>query len=236
MHKKKSEKSITGKKQSKKHSNSCVLVICAHNDDQLLGVGGTIRKYVNEGIKVYTYIFSYGETSHPHLKPEIIAKTREQESIRASKILGDNINYFGLKEGNFTEVFDKNILKDIILKKKPSRIFTHSPDDPHPDHQAVFTITKEVLKSIKSNVELYTFDVWNLFTIRTRNYPKLFVDISDTFKVKIKAFDMHKSQMNTKITLGWSIYLKAILSGWNNHCKYAEVFYKIPLADKKDEK
>jgi LmbE family N-acetylglucosaminyl deacetylase len=46
-----------------------VLVIVAHNDDHIIGAGGTLAKYAQEGKKVRTIIMSYGESSHPHLKP-----------------------------------------------------------------------------------------------------------------------------------------------------------------------
>lgn len=223
----KTNKANIGNKAKKR----TMIVVCAHNDDQLLGAGGTIRKYVDEGIKVCTYIFSYGETSHPHLRPEIIARTREKESLRAARILGDEIHYFSIKEGHFS-TFNPEILKDIIKKKKPFRIFTHSPDDPHPDHKDVLKITKKVIEEIDYKGDFYVFDVWNLFSIKTRDNAKLFVDISDTFKKKIEAFKKHKSQTSTMISLGWSIYVKAIMAGWNNHCKYAELFYRIPFKKK----
>ena len=38
-----------------------VLFLCAHNDDQLIGAGGTIAKYAKEGKKIVTIVFSFGE-------------------------------------------------------------------------------------------------------------------------------------------------------------------------------
>ena len=226
------QKRIPKKKANK--TKECILTICAHNDDQLLGVGGTIRKMVNEGKEAYTYIFSYGETSHPHLKPEVIAKIRERESFRAAAVLGDKITYFGWKEGNFMKEADPLKIEKVIREKKPAKIFTHSPDDPHPDHKAVFKITRKILQKINYKGDLYSFNVWNLFAFGTRNYPKLFVDISDTFGTKIEAFRKHKSQTSTKISIGWSFYLKAIFAGWQNKCRYAELFYKVPVYDKEN--
>jgi LmbE family N-acetylglucosaminyl deacetylase len=211
-----------------------VIIFCAHNDDQLIGAGGTIRKYVDSGIKVYTYIFSYGEMSHPHLRPEVIAKTREKESFRASKLLGDETNYLGLKEGKFADDFDYNKVKKIISSIKPEKIFTHSPDDPHPDHRSVFRLITKTLSESTYKGDLYCFDVWNVFSFSTRSFPKLFIDITDTFDNKVRAFELHKSQLMAKVLIGWSNYVKAIVHGWNNNCKYAELFHKIDIkkADK----
>ena len=49
----------------------------------------------------------------------------------------------------------------------------------------------------------------------------------NTFKTKIEAFQLHKSQFLAKMSLMWNVYVQAILNGFNNHMKYAEVFYKI---------
>ncbi|MFT4303450.1 MAG: PIG-L deacetylase family protein [Candidatus Woesearchaeota archaeon] len=206
-----------------------VLTLCAHNDDQIIGAGGTIRKYVDRGIKAYTYIFSFGEQSHPHLRPEIVVNMREKESLNGAKILGDEINYLGLKEGNFEKEIDIKSLQSIIKKINPEKIFTHSPDDPHPDHRAVLRIVISTLKDMKYKGDLYCFDVWNLFTFRTRSYPKLVVDISETYKIKSRSLRAHKSQINSIILLGWSMFLKAFWNGWNNDCRYAEIFHKIDL-------
>jgi LmbE family N-acetylglucosaminyl deacetylase len=207
----------------------CIVVFGAHNDDQLIGAGGTIRKFVNEGGIVYTYIFSYGETSHPHLKPHIIAKTRTKEAEEAADILGEKLNFFGLKEGTFLKTADVNMIAKIIKEKKPEKVFTHAPDDPHPDHRAVYKITKEAAKKARYYNNLYAYDIWNIFSFKTRNYPKLFIDISDTFHTKLKAMAKHKSQWSSIILLGWNFYLKAIWHGWNNKCKYAELFHKIEV-------
>lgn len=219
------------KRRNKKPNENNIVFFCAHNDDQLLGGGGTIRKYVNEGKNVYTFIFSFGETSHPHIKPKLVARMRKKESILASKILGDKIKYFGIEEGSFLNKISSDNISEIIKEINPCKIFTHAPDDPHPDHQAVFKLTIEGSKIAKYKGDLFSFDIWNIFSIKTRSFPKLFVDISETFKYKMKAFKEHKSQLSTKISIGWSFYLKAIINGINNHCKYAELFHKININD-----
>ncbi|MBW2977759.1 PIG-L family deacetylase [Candidatus Woesearchaeota archaeon] len=213
----------------KKQEN--ILVICAHNDDQIIGAGATLAKYSKLGKNVNTLIFSYGERSLPHLKPSIVIKTRVTESHKSDKIMGGSgVSYFGLKEGKFLANKNKvkEKIKDIIKQKKPSKIFTHSIDDPHPDHRAVFKIINEIVNKAKTNYDVYSFDVWNPITLRKRNLPKLVVDVTSTFNKKVKAFKAHKSQKIAAIMpLMWKVYLKALINGWNNGVKYAEVFYKI---------
>ena len=211
-----------------------VLFLCAHNDDQIVGAGGTVAKYAKEGKKIVTVIFSFGEFSMFHFKEKESRKTRVKESKRAAKLLGESeIYYLGLKEGSFRkEIEEKDIatkIKKIIRRVKPGKIFTHSIDDPHPDHREVYHFTSELLDNINYKGDLYSFNVWNYFiNFRRRDRPKLVVDITDTFKTKVEAFRKHKSQrINAILPLMWNVYLQAILNGFNNHVKYAEVFFKI---------
>lgn len=209
-----------------------ILVIGAHNDDPVFGAGGALAKYAEEGKTIKTVIFSFGELSHPHMKPEVIIEQRVEEAIKADKILGGKgVAYLGVNEGSFPqEIKEKNVeqrLLDIIKKEKPSKIFTHGANDAHPDHFAVYNLINALVKKGKIKCEVYSFDVWEIIRVRNRMVPRLVVDITETFKTKIKSIKAHKSQQVTILNLLWTVYLKAVISGWNNNCKYAEIFDKI---------
>ncbi|MBT4540673.1 PIG-L family deacetylase [Candidatus Woesearchaeota archaeon] len=209
-----------------------ILCFCAHNDDQVIGAGGTLAKYTAEGKEVYTYIFSYGESSHPHLHREVIVKTRVAESQAADKIIsGSGIFHLGLKEGSFIKEIEergfKERIKKIISEKKPTKIFTHSQDDPHPDHRAVNKIIREVTAQVRCKCDLFSFDIWNFWLAKGRRRPMLVVDITTTFDQKIRAIKAHKSQKMALITMIPATYARSIINGLNHHYRYAEVFYKI---------
>ncbi len=211
-----------------------ILVLCAHNDDQIIGCGGTFVKYVNEGKVVKTVVFSFGESSHPHYKPEIIKKERVKEAIESDKVLGGaKITFLGLKDAHFKQdIKEKNIKEKIIKiirKEKPTKIFTHSDDDFHPDHNEVYFLVKELVDEGKIHCDVYLFDVWNVIKLKKRNLPKMVVDISDTYKTKVKALQEHKTQYNLPgiIGLRWKMFINAVIQGWNHGYKYAEVFYKL---------
>jgi|TARA_B100001971_G_C18125046_1_gene501571 LmbE family N-acetylglucosaminyl deacetylase len=209
-----------------------VLVLCAHNDDQIIGAGGTMARYIEEGKKVKTYVFFVGENSHPHLKRGVIRKERIREAIKSDKILGGGgVEFLDLHEGNLLDVKEqlkaREMLKKIFSKEKPDKIFTHNMDDPHPDHRAVLKVVMDVVKLVKFKGDVYSFNVWNPLNVRRRNEPKLIVNISKTFGKKIKSFLVHKSQMGSIISLLWSVYFQAIVNGRKKNCRYAEVFFKI---------
>ena len=144
-------------------NNGNTLVICAHPDDHILGVGGTIAKYSLEGKKVISIVCSYGEKSHLWLKEHIVKRIRKKESTEAAQIVGVYRELIlGLKEGNLYDELNKEqqkkLIKRIIKQYRIKKIFTHSLDDPHPDHNAVVKFVLELTKNAK-NIEVYSFNI-----------------------------------------------------------------------------
>ena len=209
-----------------------ILVFSAHNDDQIIGAGGTLAKYAKEGKEVIVYIFSFGEASHPHFHKEEIIKTRVKELHHADDILCINKSLLlGLKEGDFFNDFTRKKRKEVIIRaikeKSPTKIFTHSSDDPHPDHKAVNNIVLSILKEVNYTGEVLTFDVWNPFNLRNRNLPKIVVNITETFPAKVRALRCHDSQFFALVTMIPSIYVRAIVHGLKYGHAYAEKFTKL---------
>jgi LmbE family N-acetylglucosaminyl deacetylase len=212
-------------------ANRNVLVITAHPDDEVFGVGGTIAQFVKQDKKVTVVCFSYGEKSHIWLKKNYTAKMRKAEAAQARKILGyKNEIFLRVDEGEFLEKSAKvarDRLKSIIRRKKPDQIFTHSSHDPHEDHRAINRIVRRIVDQLGCTCDVYTFDVWNVINLRRRDYPLLYVDISDTFRKKIQALRCFKSQWSSIVPLIGFVYARAIINGLNHDVRFAEKFYKI---------
>ena len=213
-----------------------ILSLAAHNDDHVIGAGGALTKYAREGIKTKTIIFSYGVKSQPHLKEEVIKEKRIKESIKADKLMsGSGVKYLGVKEGKFDDEFRRlkiaKKIADIIKKEKPIKIFTHGLDDAHPDHRAVYRLVRKLILQGKIKCPVYSFEVWSLFKLRKRNVPRLIVDTSKTFNVKVRAFLVHESQLQLWMlgmwALLWKLIVKDWLSGLIHGYRYAEVFYRF---------
>jgi len=211
------------------------LIFCAHPDDEIIGVGGTIAKYAKEGKDVIVVIFSYGESSHVWMKKRHTITTRVKEAKEAGKTVGAKRTIFlALRDGMLLkDVKSKKvegIIKDLVEKYKPNRIFTHSHDDMiFVDHKAVNNVVVKVLKKMRYKGDVYIFDIWNPITIRKRHAPKMIVDVSDTFKIKEKALGCFKSQSFVIAELKPLIYGRAIKNGIEIGVKFAEKFYKAEL-------
>ena len=209
-----------------------IIVFCAHSDDQIFGPGGTLAKYAKEGKNIYTYIISYGERALAWLKEDIAKKTRIKEAQRADKIIkGKKVEFIGVADTKIKqEIQEKEIQEKIIkiIKKlKPTKIFTHSTEDAHPDHRAIGKAIIKITDKIKYKGDVYAFDVWNPFTLKKSILPRMYVDISNTFKTKIKALKLFKSQKSSLLALFWSVYVGALVHGLHIHKLYAERFFKL---------
>jgi len=209
-----------------------ILVFCAHSDDHIFGPGATLAKYAEQGKNIYTYIFSYGEQALAWLKPKLARKRRVAEAKKADSIIGGKkVKFFGLREGKFSkEIEEKDIRSRIqrtILSKKPIKIFTHSPEDPHPDHRAVYRAVIRSLDEINYNCHVYAFDIWNPFTFKKKELPRLYEDVTETFSKKIKALKVFESQKASLLVLFWSVYVKAFIHGFHIHKRFAERFFKV---------
>jgi len=213
-----------------------VLCVCAHSDDQIFGPGGTLAKYARSGKKVITIIMSYGEMSHPHFKEEVVIKTRVAEAKAADKVIGGSgVIFLGFKEGKFREEASHKKMRESMIKLfeeyKPERILTHSNDDPHPDHRATFDVIKEVYDASKLDCPVYTFDVWTPFSGKKRDAPRMIVNVSGTYKKKLKAIRCFKSQLGILQMLNWYVFsrmlIRNFITGIKNKHSFAEIFYRL---------
>ncbi len=210
--------------------NNNIVVFSSHSDDFVLGAGGTIAKYTKEGKKVLAIVFSYGEMSHPWLKESVVQKIRAQETVEASKVLRCKSMFFDLKEGKFIEEYKHKKLEEEMLKilqhLKPSKIFTHSSEDPHPDHRSIHQITLNLYPKLSWKPELYTYSIWNPVSFKT-NYPSLYINIKDTFSLKWKSIRTFKSQQFHILYPLIVVFWNAIKDGIHIKSRFAERFFRI---------
>lgn len=206
-----------------------ILIFCAHSDDEAIGLGGTIAKYVAEGKKVIKVVFSYGERSIPHLQEDVVKKARFKETDKASAYIGiAEMENLGLRDTKLKLevqrpfVFER--VREIIMFARPEKIYVPSALDPHPDHQAVNSLVLRVVSSLKRHYPVYAYEVWNVVR---EVHPRVYVDISPYIDIKMRYIKMFKSQWLYMLTLYLPAFFRSFHYGWKNNCKYAERFYKL---------
>jgi LmbE family N-acetylglucosaminyl deacetylase len=182
-----------------------ILIIAPHPDDETLGVGGTIAKFITQGYKVFVLIVS-GHLPPLYTKEAYIKTVREAEA--AFKILGvEDFFFFELPPTLISDtpihILNKKIC-DIIEKVDPKIVFTCFPDR-HIDHKLVFDSVMVATRpvgfgtriEIVAAYETLSETHWNAPNIEANFTPNWVIDISDFIEVKLKALACYESQIPT---------------------------------------
>tara|TARA_Y100000590_G_scaffold86224_1_gene96608 strand:- start:19115 stop:19828 length:714 start_codon:yes stop_codon:yes gene_type:complete len=196
-----------------------ILVIAAHPDDEVLGMGGTIKKLTKNGNKVKIVIMATGiiarrstnfqnNTNYKIKKSDQILFEKQINEIRkqskkSAKILGvSDIEFLDFPDNEIDKISNLEITKaieSIIKKFKPNKVFTHSNSDINIDHRLIYNAT---LTATRPNPtyridEVYSFEVpssteW--FFPQTFQ-PNTFIDISKELQFKMKAMSQYKNEI-----------------------------------------
>lgn len=184
-----------------------VLVIAAHPDDEVLGMGGTIRKYVKDGHKVKIVIMATGifarrlEKYQNSTKYEMIGKSKQimgkelvelrKNAKKAGKILGaSDIEFVDFPDNEMDTVSNLQVTKkieSIIQQFNPEVVYTHSQHDINVDHRVLYyaTITATRPTPTCKVKQVISFEVPSSteWYFPSSFSPNIFVDINrDSYK------------------------------------------------------
>ena len=184
-----------------------VLVVAAHPDDELLGVGGTVRRLADEGKIVRAVIMAEGLTSRKAARLETdrreLLELQEDAKKAAKKVGYESIDFCGLPDNRLDTEGLLDIIKIVtkyIEKYDPDTIFTHHRGDLNIDHrrtsEAVLTSCSPVGKY---NVQrIYAFETpssseWN-YNYPDPFCPNVYYDISNTLEAKIRGMACYQTE------------------------------------------
>jgi len=176
-------------------TNKKILVVVAHPDDELLGLGATMHKLINEQqCCVRVIILGEGITSRSDERnPEQWSqelKIHRQNIETARKSIGyESVGIYDFADNRFDTVALLDIIKVIEKEKEdfqPEIIFTHHGGDVNIDHQrtfeAVITATRPMENEIVKTV--ITFETpsgteWIASSDPRKFSPNLFIEVSE---------------------------------------------------------
>lgn len=162
-----------------------IMVVAAHPDDELLGLGATMHKLVKEqGVIAHVVILGEGITSRSDTRnPEIWKDqlAQHRKNVESARLC---IGYQSVHTYDFADNrFDSHDLLDIVKvieKEKeafqPDVIFTHNGSDLNIDHQltfqAVMTATRPMADEIVKMV--VCFETPSATEWQANNHPQHF--------------------------------------------------------------
>jgi len=186
-----------------------IAVIAAHPDDEVLGCGGTLARLTNSGHDVHILLLADGESSRGGEKHTIDSKllsARITAAENACKVLGcTSVKLLGLPDNRLDGLERLDIIKrieDFIEHHRPQTIFTHHAGDVNIDHHVVHDAVIAACRPQPGHPvkELLFFEVPSSTEWRPRGsgeifYPNLFVDISTTISIKMKALNAYEMEL-----------------------------------------
>lgn len=188
-----------------------VLVIGAHPDDEILGVGGTIARHTAQGDEVYACLLCEHVTARKN-KPE---HALFLEQVHAAKnIVGiKEILFFDFPNIQMNTVPTLKIVQAIeeaIVRFRPEIIYTHHSGDVNDDHHVVFRATMAAIRlpergnvaGLQRNMikEVLCYETpssteWAPPLPGNAFLPNIFVDIRDFLDKKLAALACYENVM-----------------------------------------
>ena len=217
------------------------LIVAAHPDDEILGCGGSIAKWVNNGHQVDILIIAEGVTSRSFSRNREANKKEllnlSSMAQRSSKIVGANsIELLDYPDNRLDSIELLDLIKVVeakVEKIEPEIVVTHHFSDLNIDHclvhKAVITACRpqpgHIVKRIMS-FEVPSSTEWQSISNNQPFVPNWFEDISKTLSVKLDALNIYKSEMY-KWPHARSIKSVKSLANWRGAsigCESAEAF------------
>ena len=218
-----------------------ILVVAPHPDDEVLGCGGTIAKYADNGDDVYVAIVTKGE--EPLFKVEQVVDVRN-ECLKADKFLGVKETIFmdfpasmieNVPRYKFNEAFIQ-----LIQRIRPDIVYIPHRGDMQLDHKMVVDAAMVALRPKYKHVvkRIYAYETlsetgWDVPNVTNEFIPNVYNDISKFMDKKIEAMQMFKTQLSAYPAARSSRAVEALAMyrGATVNMNAAEAFYIVRELD-----
>ncbi len=189
--------------------NKRIMLVVAHPDDELLGLGATMHKLIHEqNCIIHVVILGEGLTSRSDTRDtkkwdEQLSKHRANIEAAREVIGFQSLGVYDFPDNRFDSVDLLDIIKVVEKEKqefKPTIIFTHHGGDLNIDHQrtfeAVITATRPMAHEKVQTI--ITFETpsgteWRAASDPRHFIPNLFIEVCDAgINAKIKGMESYE--------------------------------------------
>ena len=123
--------------------NKTVLSFHAHPDDAEAWNAGVLKLLKDKGYKIIIATLTAGQMGGCKMSMEETARVREQEAKKAAAVLDADYYCLGGEDGYLFDTKEMRLKAiSLIRKVKAGIIFTHLPNDYHPDHRTAANIAE----------------------------------------------------------------------------------------------
>ncbi len=212
-----------------------ILIVSAHADDEIFGMGGTLLKLSkNEDYDISWLILS--KIWEPKWSAKEIA-SRDIAIKKINELIGfESIHHWDY-EDNKLDTYSINELQDrlilLIDQIKPEIIYTPSVWDFNHDHRIACELIEMSTKSYYSSSikEIIAYEIPSStdhsFSSIRKFTPNLYHDITSTIDDKLKALELFESELKLFPHPRSKDYVKslAMVRGGESGVKFAEAFH-----------
>lgn len=184
--------------------NKRIMVVAAHPDDELLGLGATLHRIIKEqGAQVHVIILGEGITSRSDIRNPEQWKEQLEQHHRNIETARQHIGYHSMRTYNFADNrFDSHDLLDIVKvvehekeSYRPDIIMTHNSTDLNIDHQLTFQAVMTATRPMEGErvrtvlcFETPSATEWQAPSMQPFFAPNLYVAVrEEDVEAKIKA-------------------------------------------------
>jgi LmbE family N-acetylglucosaminyl deacetylase len=182
------------------------VVIGAHPDDCDVKAGGIACKYADRGHDVTFVSVTDGAAGHHEQAGAALVRRRKAEMRAAADIAGVDTRFLDVPDGEVrpTLEYRRDVIR-LIRDCDPDLLFTHRPNDYHPDHRYTARLVQDAAYLVtvpnvcpgvppldEDPVILHLYDPFE----RPRPFsPDVVVSVDDEIERKFDMLDAHESQM-----------------------------------------
>ena len=220
-----------------------IIVISAHPDDEVLGVGGTMLKHKAQGDAVYWLIVTNVTEKAGFAKDRV--ESRQQEIEEVAKRLGITKTYqldyptMSLTTSSLIKMVPE--ISAVFQEAKPEIIYCLNRSDAHSDHRIIFDAVMACTKSFRypyiKQVLMYECISETEFApvLPEKAFlPNYYVDISEYLEEKLDIMKIYESEIGEHPFPRSLENIKALahFRGASVGVYYAEAFQLIKFIDK----
>ena len=220
-----------------------ILAIGAHPDDIEILCAGTLTLYAMQGHNVVMAPFTCGDMGDLKIAPHELTRIRRDESEAAAALIGARLLWPGVMDEHvFANEVQRRLMIDLIREADPDVIFTHSPDDYHPDHRYVAQLVFDsyfqkglphIPNQSRPACRFGGTQIYHMDTIAGIGFhPTEYVDITSVIETKRRMLRIHQSQFASISELASRdieqvMEIQARFRGLAGDCAFAEAFRRL---------
>lgn len=211
------------------------LVFEPHDDDLVIGMGGTALKMMKNSWKFKTVQMTDGRHGSNQISPEELVDIRHNEKKAELEFLGIECEFLDYEDGSLWNLMQEDRkevisrLVELINEFEPDAVFIPARSEGHPDHRATSLLAGRAVYESNIDPLKVSYLVWDPPFLEGENLAEkiIRVGVEDEYEDKLEALRKHKSQLDEggydKMIKHFNQYLGFLYSSYKDKKPVSEV-------------